>query len=267
MERMMGYKQLGIVLPSDFDRTLEAGGEPELSGYILWVHRTRVSDLELKYSDKFSELLGQPVRVNIGENFVIPQPDVETSTVQFTILFAVFWMAVTVVPFLMMEEKQTRTLDALLVSPASAGQVIMGKAIAGAFYVILSGGVFFALNWAYVTHWGLALLAFLCAALFSIAVALALGIFIKSPQQVRLWMFPIVAVLLVPAFFAQEPLLAGNLKAIFSWLPTTALVEMFQFALSSHAPLSQLLKDLAIALGSTVLIFALVTWKVRRADR
>lgn len=267
MERMMGYKQLGVVVPSDFEQVLEAGGEPELSGYILWVQRTRVSDLELKYSDKFSELLGQPVRVNIGKNFVIPQPDVETSTVQFTILFAVFWMAITIVPHLMMEEKQTKTMDALLVSPASAGQVIMGKALAGAFYLLLSGGLFFALNWAYVTHWGLALLAFLCTALFSIGVALAVGVFIKSPQQMTLWMLPIVAVLLIPAFFAQEPLLAGNLKAIFSWLPTTALVEMFQFALSSHAPLSQLLKDLTIALGSTGLVFAIVIWKVRRADR
>ena len=267
MERMMGYKQLGIVLPSDFDRTLEAGGEPELSGYILWVHRTRVSDLELKYSDKFSELLGQPVRVNIGKNFIIPQPDVETSTVQFTILFAVFRMAISVVPHLMMEEKQTRTMDALLVSPASAGQVIMGKALAGVFYLLLSGGLFFALNWAYVTHWGLALLAFLCTALFSIGVALALGAFIKSPQQMTLWMLPIVVVLLIPAFFAQEPNLTANLKVIFSWLPTTAVVEMFQFALSSHAPLSQLLTNLTIALGSTVLVFALVIWKVRRADR
>jgi ABC-type Na+ efflux pump permease subunit len=267
MERMMGYKQLGVVLPSGFDQTLEAGGEPELSGYILWVHRTRVAELELKYSDKFSELLGQPVRVNIGENFIIPQPDVETSTVHFTILFAVFWMAVTVVPYLIMEEKQTGTMDALLVSPASAGQVIVGKAIAGTFYVLLSGGLLFALNWAYVTHWGLALLAFVCTALFSIGVALALGVFIKSPQQMRLWMFPIVAVLLVPAFFAQEPNLATNLKAIFSWIPTTALMEMIQFAMSSHAPLSQLLTNLAIALGSTVLVFAMVIWKIQRADR
>jgi ABC-type Na+ efflux pump permease subunit len=267
MERIMGYKQLGVVVPSDFDRTLEAGGEPELSGYILWVHRTKVSELELKYSDKFSELFGQPVRVNIGENFIIPQPDVETASVQFTILFAVFWMAITIVPHLMMEEKQTRTMDALLVSPASAGQVIMGKALAGAFYLLLSGGLFFALNCAYVTHWGLALLAFLCTALFSICVALAVGVFIKSPQQMTLWMLPIVAVLLIPALFAQEPNLTANLKAIFSWLPTTALVEMFQFSFSTHAPLSQLLTDLAIALGSTGLVFAIVIWKVRRADR
>ncbi len=267
MERMMGYKQLGVVVPSDFNQVLEAGGESELSGYILWVHRTRVSDLELKYTEKFSELVGRPVRVNIGENFVIPQPDVETSTVQFTILFAVLWMAVTIVPHLMMEERQTRTMEALLVSPASAGQVVMGKALSGAFYILLSGGLFFALNWAYVTHWGLALLAFLCTALFSIGIALLLGVFVRNPKQMTLWMFPIIIVLLVPAFFASEPNLAGNLKAIFSWLPTTALVEMTQFSFSTHAPLSQLLTNLAIALGSTAVVYALVVWKVRRSDR
>ncbi|UCF62360.1 MAG: ABC transporter permease [Anaerolineaceae bacterium] len=267
MERMMGYKQLGVVIPPDFDQVLEAGGEPELAGYILWVHRTKVSDLELKYSEKFSELLGRPVRVDIGENLVIPQPDVETSTVHFTILFAVLWMAVTIVPHLMMEERQTRTMEALLVSPASAGQVVMGKALAGAFYVLLSGGLFFALNWAYVTHWGLALLAFLCTALFSIGIALLLGVFVSNPKQMTLWMIPIVVLLLVPAFFAQEPNLTANLKAIFSWLPTTALLEITQFSFSTHAPLSQLLTNLAIALGSTVVVYAIVIWKVRRSDR
>jgi ABC-2 type transport system permease protein len=267
MERMMGFKQLGLVIPSDFDQTLEAGGEPELSGYILWVHRTRVSELELKYTDKFTELLGQPVSVEIGENYIIPQPDVETATVQFTILFAVFWMAVTIVPHLMMEEKQTRTMDALLVSPASAGQVIMGKAMAGAFYVLLSGGLFFVLNWAYITNWGLALLAFLACALFSIAVALALGSFIRSQQQLVIWMLPVILVLIIPAFFSQEPNLAPGLKVLFSWLPSTALVQVFQFAMSSYAPVDRLLLNLAIILVSTALVFAVVVWKVRRADR
>jgi hypothetical protein len=133
MERMMGYKQLGVVIP------LASGGEPTLSGHILWVHRARAAELEAKYSAKFTELLGQPVRVEIGENFVIPAPDVETSGVHIHILFATFFVAITLVPALMMEEKRTKTLDALLVSPASAGQVVMGKALAGLFYVLLLG--------------------------------------------------------------------------------------------------------------------------------
>jgi ABC-type Na+ efflux pump permease subunit len=267
MERTMGYKQLGVVIPADFDQTLASGGEPTLSGYVLWVHRARTAELEVKYSSKFSELLGQPVRVEIGDNIVIPAPDVETSGVHFHILFATFFVVISLVPALMLEEKRTKTLDALLVSPSSAGQVVLGKALAGSFYALLGGGLFFALNWAYVTHWGLALVAFLGCAMFSIGLALAMGSFIQSRQHMVIWMLPIMFVLIIPAFFSQEPNLAPGLKAVFSWLPTSALVRVFQFSMSSSAPLDQLLTNLAVALVSIALVFTVVAWKVRRSDR
>jgi ABC-2 type transport system permease protein len=267
MENIMGYKQLGIVIPAGFDQVLESGGEPTLTGYILWVHRVRSAELEAKYSQKFSELLGHPVRIKIGENFIIPTPDVESSGIHFHILFATIFVAITLVPSLMMEEKRTKTLDALLVSPASTGQMVMGKALAGLFYILLAGVLFFALNWAYVTNWVLALLAFLGCALFSIGLALAMGSFSKSEQHIRIWMLPVMFILIVPAFFSQEPNLAPGLRALFSWLPTSALVRIFQFAISSYAPVDQLLTNLAIALVSTVLVFAVVIWKVRQVDR
>jgi len=267
MERMMGYKQLGVVIPADFNQTLASGGEPTLTGYVLWAHRAQVAELEEEYSSKFTELLDQPVHVEIGENLVIPVPDVETSGVQFHILYAVLFMAISLVPYLMLEEKQTRTMEALLVSPASAGQVVMGKALAGSFYVVLSGGLFFALNWAYVVNWGLALVGFVCCALFSIGLALVMGSFIQSRQQLMIWMLPVIFVLIVPAFFSQEPNLAPGLKAVFSWLPTSAMVRVFQFSMSSSPPMGQLLANLAIAVVSTALVFAVVIWKVRQADR
>ena len=131
----------------------------------------------------------------------------------------------------------------------------------------LGGGLFFALNWAYITNWGLALLAFLSCAMFSIGLALALGSFIRSQAHMRIWMFPVVFVLIIPAFFSQEPNLAPGLKAIFSWLPTTALVQIFQFAMSSHVPADRLVFDLVIILVSTALFYAVVMWKVRRSDK
>ncbi|UCF62361.1 MAG: ABC transporter permease [Anaerolineaceae bacterium] len=267
MERNMGFKELGLVIPADFDQVLNAVGEPVLQGSILWVHRAKATELESKYSQKLSEWLGQSVRVEIGDNFVVPQPDIPTWPVHFHILFAVFFMAISTVPHLMLEEQRTKTMDALLVSPASAGQVVVGKALAGLFYVLLSGGLFFALNWAYVTHWGLALLAFLCTALFSIGVALILGVFIKNPFQMMVSMAPMIFLLVLPAFFALQPNLTANLKTILGWLPTTALVKIVKLSLSSEVPLDQLLNNLAIALGSTAVVYAVVIWKARRSDR
>jgi ABC-2 type transport system permease protein len=267
MQRMMGFKQLGVVIPADFDQILASGGEPTLNGHILWVFRGEVVELEAKYSQKFSELLGQPVRVVIGENIVIPAPNIETATVNFTILYAVFFMALSIVPALMMEEKRTMTMDALLVSPASAGQVVFGKALAGLFYLLLSGGLYFALHWAYITDWGLAILAFLGCTMFSIGLALAMGSLIRTRQQMTIWMLPIIFVLVIPAFFSQEPNLAPGLKAIFAWLPTTAMIKIFQFAMSSHAPVEQLWTNLAIVFVCTALVFGVVVWVARHADR
>jgi ABC-2 type transport system permease protein len=267
MERNLRFEQWGLIVPEDFVVTLNSGEEAALSGFVLWRFRGEVAELEALYSAKISEMLGQPVRIEIGENIFVPAPNLETTSTNMHILFAVFFMAISLVPHLMMEEKQNKTMDALLVSPATAGQVVMGKAFAGLFYVLLSGGLFFALNWAYISNWGLALLAFFATALFSIGLALMVGSFVESPQHMSFWMLPITFILIVPAFFSQTPNLAGWLKAVVRWLPTTALAEVFQFAMSSNSPMDLLIRNMAVTFTGTALIFAIVVWKIRRSDR
>jgi ABC-2 type transport system permease protein len=267
MKRNMRHEHWGLVVPVDFEQTLASGGEPTLTGYILWGWRGKMVELATLYSAKFSELLGQPVRIEIGENIIFPSPDIQTTMVNQHILMITLFVAITLIPALMMEEKRTKTLDALLVSPTSAGQVVMGKALAGLFYVVLTGGLFFALNWIYVTNWGLALLAFLLCAMFSIGLALAVSSLIQTQQQMALWLAPLMILLIVPAVFAGFSNLAPSLKAIFSWLPTTALAKMFQFSFSTGVTPVQLWANLAIALGWAGLCFAAVVWKVRRSDK
>lgn len=268
MEGKLRYQEWGVVVPPDFSQALASEEAPTLTGYILWEFRRKAAELEGKYSDKLSETLERPVRVEIGNNIIIPAPDVKTTMVNDFLFLVMLFVSVLLVPFLMQEEKRTKTMEALLVSPASVGQVVMGKALAGGFYVMLVGGLFFALNWAHVTNWGLALSTFLCCALFCIGVALILGGGIQSPQQLRIWMIPIVILLILPAIFAQEPNLATGLRAVIAWFPTPALMRLFQYSFSSSAPSDQLLLNLAIVLGSTALIYAVVIWQVhRRSNR
>ena len=267
MQRNMRHEHWGLVVPDDFEQTLASDAEPVLSGYVLWVNRGKVAELETLYSSKISELLDQPVRVAIGENIIIPSPEISTTMVNLHILFATLFVAITLVPSLMLEEKLSKTLDALLVSPASAAQVVMGKGLAGLFYVVLSGGLFFALNWAHVANWGLALLGFLLCASFSIGLALAVGSLARTSQQLAVWLAPVMILLIVPSTFAGFSNLAPGLRAIFSWLPTTALVNIIQYSFSSSAPMGQLLTNLAIVVVSTALVFAVVVYKVRGSDR
>jgi ABC-2 type transport system permease protein len=267
ISKSMGYKQIGILIPANFDQTLAAGREAVLTGYTMWVYRNSASEMESKYTDLFSRLLGSPVRVEIGDNILLPEPGIDYNQVNFHVVWAVLFMALMVIPQLMLEEKQTKTMDALMVSPVSPVGLVIGKAMAGLFYILVSGGLYLALNRAYVVNWWLALLAFIFTAIFSIGLALFFSGVVKTPQMIGILMLPVIAVLVLPAMFQQEAFLAPGLRGIFSVVPTSAMVEIMSYAFSSHAPLKELLIDVGISLGSIILIYTGVIWQIRRSDR
>jgi len=269
MEQKMAYKNLGLVLPADLDQILESGGTPTLSGYIFWVNRMKVVELETKYNRDFSEILGQPVQVVIGQNIVIPPADADgdQTTVTSQMVYFVFFTALFLIPHLMLEEKQTKTLDALLTSPASPGQVVLGKALAGFFYILIIGGLYFALNRTYIVHWGLALAAFLGYALLAIGLGLVVGSFVKSTIQMGLWSVVLMISLVIPPLFYMEPNLKAGLRVVLTCFPTSALASLFRYSCSTGVTLAQFLPNLAIAVVSIAAVFGLVIWKVRRSDR
>lgn len=269
MKERMVFQDLGLVIPAGFDQELASGQVPTLTGYLFWAHRASTTELESEYSEKLSTLLGQPVQVSIGENWIVPQLDNlgDAAYAAYYLFFAQLWIAISVVPFLVIEEKRSKTLEALLVSPASASQVILGKALAGLFYVVLAGGLSLILNGPYVYRWGLVIPAFVCSSLFAVAVALVMGAFIRSPQHTALWTIPVVLFLLLPALFARERNLVQGIREIITWFPSTALVSLSGYAVSKGATVSLFLINLAIGLGSAVLLYGLVIWQVRRSDR
>ena len=269
METKMGNQDLGLVLPANFDQALASGVTPILNGYIFWVDRLRVAELEAKYSQAFSEIIGQPVKVVIDQNIIIPQADVDgmQTTVAYQMIYFVFTTALLLIPHLMLEEKQSKTLDALLTSPASPGQVVLGKALAGFFYILVIGGLAMILFSMYIVNWALALAAFLGYALLAIGLGLAVGSFIKSAKQSGIWMVVLMLFLVIPPLFYMAPNLKAGIRMFLTWFPTSALASIFRFSLTTGVTLAQLWLNLAIVIVSIAAVFGLVIWKVQRSTR
>ena len=269
LEKKMAYQDLGIILPEDFAQQVNAGEQIRLPGYVHWSKRGQVSDLENQYSTMFSEQLGVPVEIEIGENILLPPFDAlgMASTAGFHIFFAISWMALTVVPFLIIEERKAKTLDALMVSPASPGVVVFGKAIAGMLLVIAIAGFSIVLNGTYIVSWGWAAVGFTITALFAIGLALLLGTLMRDPQHILLWMLPVAFVFVVPGFFADEPNLTQAAKSVLDWLPGVAINRIIGFAVSDGSATTNLGINLVIGIASIILIYALVIWQIRRSDR
>jgi len=185
-----------------------------------------------------------------------------------TIMTMMLTIGISLVPFLLFEEKQTKTLDALLVSPAGISQVIIGKALAGFFYVLVTAGIVFAIYWTGVVNWGLASLFVLSIGLFSVALGLVLGSFFERQQEVTglitLLLVLFIGAMLISMLDLQVPKL---IEAIVPIIPSVALGELFSAAFSADPPLVKTIWNLITVLVISFLLYIMVIWKIRRLDR
>jgi len=262
--------EFGVAIPPDFNQNLETGEVAELEGYLVWANRGKGDRLKSDFEEQFADLVGQPVRINIEGNLIYP-PSNSTlflSILTWTSVIVILSMGLNLVPHLLFEEKLTKTLDALLVSPAGAGQVVAGKALAGLFYILVTAGVVFAVNWAGVVHWEIAALFAIVSGLFCVALGLVLGSFYERQQEI-VGLTMILLVVLVGALFinGMDLEIPAVIQAIIPWVPSVALSDILQLSYLESAPLDQLWQSLGSLVGFSILLYALVIWKVRRSDR
>jgi hypothetical protein len=127
--------------------------------------------------------------------------------------------------------------------------------------------VFFVVYAAYITSWSLAIFTALLIGFFAIGLALLIGSQAKNPQQLAIWNLPIILLVVIPAFFSGEDFLPDALAHFFSWIPTTAMAEIFRFSLSSGVIRDLLWRDLALSAAGVALVYAGVVAILRRSDR
>lgn len=262
--------EFGLAVPDDFDQVLDSGGQTEIAGYVSWANRTKASPLKTDFEEQIKEMMGHAVRINVEENIVYPPSDSGLWLLMVTIMpvTVILMMGISLVPALLFEEKQTKTLEALLVSPASIGQVVVGKALAGLFYILLTAGVVFAINWAGVVHWEVVLLFVLGIGVFSVGVGLVLGSFFERQQDVVGLTMVLIVVFtgsMLVDMLGQE--LPAFMRAIIPWLPCTELADMLRFVFVERAAWAVIWTDLGGVMAISLLLYAVVIWKVRRSDR
>ena len=260
---------LGVIIPADYDQTLAAGKVPMLRGFLLWSQRNTADTAKAKVEERLESVSGNPVHVEI-EGLVDYAPDAmgEFRITALIVVYALFYIGLFATPHLMMEEKQTKTMNSLLVSPASVPQVVVGKALAGLFFVLVTASAALAFNWTFVVHWDIALLGLLSGALLGVSLGLLLGVIFENKQQLNTWMMILAQPLMISLFLSViDPIFPQLVRDLLAWIPTVALSLVFRYAFSTGATIGQILLSLGIVLGSIGLLLAMVAWKVARMDQ
>ncbi len=171
-------------------------------------------------------------------------------------------------PALLLEEKQNRSLEALLVSPASIGQVVAGKALAGTFYILVTTAIVYLVYWSGVYHWGVTALFVIGAVLFAVSLGLLFGVVFDRQQEMTGWL-SLALVLISGTIFIE--LVNLELPAVFEqllpWLPPVALANIFWASFSSRIDYQQVLLSFGLVVVVSSLIFGFITWRIKQLDR
>lgn len=273
LEEHLGYEDtevLGLVLPADFEQDITNGKQITLEGYVdHWVSDTVLSEKTAFFEAQLSDLSGVPVTINSHSETVFTQPDGGFPfRLSIITIIALIFVGMNLTAQLTIEEKESKTIDALLVSPAGASQIVIGKALAGLFYCFVVVIVMLAFNIPLVTHWEILIPAIILGALFSVALGLLLGSILNIKQQVSLWFIILIQPLVIPIFLSMmTDLLPENLFKVIQWIPTVALAKALQRGFSGEAPAETYGPALAYVAFSTLVLFGLVAWVLRRSDR
>jgi len=178
-----GAVDIGMVIPADFDSSVMQGKGAELVTYIwgesLAKNRTI---LGVTIANLVRELAGQEAPIEIeaitlGDEVSIPWSD---RLLPLVVLMAVLLGGLTLPSASVIDEKEKKTLEALIVTPVSIGDVFIAKGLMGAILSLFMGVVILVLNQAFGTEPVLLVLVLALGATMAAEIGLLCGVFIKD---------------------------------------------------------------------------------------
>ena len=262
--------EMGLEIPPGIDTQLESPNGLLLEGYVSWANRGKSGSLQAEMESVLSDFLGEPVSINVEGNIITPPGQIGL-LVGIVTMFAVtiiLTIGIILVPNLMLEEKQNHTLDALLVSPASIGQVVTGKALAGTFYVLVTIMIVYLVYWVGVYSWAVTALFVIGSVFFAVSLGLLFGVVFDRQQEMTGWLSVVMIVLSGSIFLELINLdLPQIVERLLPWLPSVALANIFWASFSSDIDYQQVLLSFAVVVAVSGILFGYIGWRINRLDR
>ncbi len=267
---------LGLVVPADFESSLRAGGHPQLQLFLNGdstsnQQRTLLQGAIANYSRTIAN--PQPP-ANITVATINPPKVIDTGTYDVNIMYSSaillisFLAGTSLVPGLLVEEKEKKTLRMLMVTPASFTDVVIGKLLVGLGYQLLLTIVVVGIQGGYIGQIPVILLFALLGSCFSVSLGLLAGSLFQTTTTAGMFAATVSSIIYtVPIFFVGlfYQILGDNpFTPIVKALATYYIADGVTKALQNIGTWSNLREDISVVIASIILLLALATWGLRR---
>jgi len=268
---MMAEPVLGVIIPSDFDEQLQAGRMITLqTEYAHWPKSSKIEAVVSYFEHGLSQSTGVNIRLELRDQPVYPSVNNSGYPLMIAsgLVLGVMTVGLFLTPYLFLEERDTHTLDALLISPARPFHLVTGKALVGLSYSLAASVVIFLFSWRWVVHWEIALFAVFLGGLCAVAVGLLAGVLYETVTAVNGSVAIMVTILMLPMFMPESVAarLPSFLPVLIEKLPSLAMYKMVRLSFTN--PLAEsILPYIGILLLWILVIMGLVIARIRRMDR
>ena len=254
----------GLVLESGFDEAVRAGKRPLFEFYLSG--ESRVTDrivLGVTAIDLVRGIEGRtpPVEVvlnHIGGDSGLPVFDLAVLSV---LLFALLITGVFATAFMLVQEREQRTLGALLVTPARLSEIMLSKAAIGFVMVIVMCTLTLLISGARTAHPGALFVTLSAAAVVCVEIGLIYGLIAPEAKALYTMFKTLNLFILGPLIFYFFPNWPQWPARIF---PTYWFIDpLYRIALKG-ASLGEVQTDLFIALGIGLMLFLPIVLLARR---
>ena len=266
---------LGLVVPADFDASLRSGAHPQLNLYVdgSQVNNQQRQLLSSALADYSRSIANPQPPANITVATVNP-PSNSNNALQdigviytTAVLLSSFLVGTSLVPGLLAEEKEKKTLRMLMVAPASYSDVIAAKLLVGLVYQLLLALIVLIIKGGFVGQVPLLLLFALLGSLFSVSLGLLIGSIFQTTTAAGAFSGMISFIYILPIFFVgpfMQLLGSSPFSQAIKALPTYYIADGAANAIQAQSTFSGILLDIGVVLASIVALFLIAVWSLRR---
>jgi ABC-2 type transport system permease protein len=177
------------------------------------------------------------------------------------IMFAVILVGISILPNTLTTEKEKKTLDAILVSPASEKDVIYGKAAFGLFLTLTMSLLILFINDGFIGNVPVVLLfIFLGSTAFT-----GLGLLIASYADNHSSASAISTILMIPLLLlALLADLSKEIETISYFVPSTYMLNGIKDAMFSNKGIQDVYLDLLVLIIFNVMVYILTIYVLQK---
>jgi ABC-2 type transport system permease protein len=263
---------MGLIVPSGFEQQLHTGGHPKVTLYIddaTVDTQQRVSVLAV--ITNYAWNVAEPIPpLSLDTELINPGTTASKLTLgkfySLQILPVSFIVGLALMPGLFIEEKEKKTLQWLLVTPANLSDILVGKTLVVTIYQLGLSVALLALMGGFTGDIPMVLLFTLLGALLALTVGLLIGsIFQTASTAATISSIAILVFILPCVILPLGPSFGNNpITNVVKVLPPYYFADGVYSALQQVGTASGNLLDAAVLAVSTIIVFLLTVWVLHR---